>query len=88
VQAAFSPIKGSIPPRTDVPRDNFSDYQNWSMDSFAADNLVATVTFGGAAPPEFQQSLYDATTAFVTSRDVEAFQQALVTAAEAANFGA
>jgi glucose/mannose transport system substrate-binding protein len=88
VQAAFSPIKGSIPPRTDVSRDNFSDYQNWSMDSFAADDLVATVTFGGAAPPEFQQSLYDASTAFVTNRDAEAFQQALVTAASAANFGA
>jgi glucose/mannose transport system substrate-binding protein len=87
VQAAFSPIKGSIPPRTDVSRDNFGPYQNWSMDSFAADELVSTVVFGGAAPPEFQQALYDACTAFVASRDAEVFQQALVTAAASANFG-
>lgn len=80
-QEAFNPLKGSIPARTDVDRDKFGPYHNWSMDSFANDSLVPSVVHGSAAPALFQQALNDAVTVFVVDRDVDAFAAALVQAA-------
>jgi glucose/mannose transport system substrate-binding protein len=79
-QAAFNPLKGSIPARTDVPAEGFSDYHKWSMNSFANDALIPSVAHGSAATPQFQQALYDAANAFSADRDVDAFAQALVDA--------
>ncbi|MCC6790100.1 MAG: carbohydrate ABC transporter substrate-binding protein [Thermomicrobiales bacterium] len=79
-QAAFNPLKGSIPARTDVPSEGFSDYHQWSMNSFANDALLPSVAHGSAAPPQFQQALYDAANAFSADRDVDAFVQSLVDA--------
>ena len=45
-QEAFNPLKGSIPARTDVNRDIFSPYHQWSMDSFAKDALVPSCAHG------------------------------------------
>jgi glucose/mannose transport system substrate-binding protein len=72
-QEAFNPLKGSIAARTDVNRDIFSPYHQWSMDSFANDALVPTVTHGQAASPAFKQALYDASIAFVTDKDVDTY---------------
>jgi glucose/mannose transport system substrate-binding protein len=80
-QEAFNPLKGSIPARTDVDRAKFGMYHNWSMDSFANDALTPTVVHGSAAPAAFQQALFDAVTAFVVDRNVDAFASALVAAA-------
>jgi glucose/mannose transport system substrate-binding protein len=85
-QEAFNPLKGSIPARTDVDRAKFGTYHNWSMDSFAKDVLTPTVVHGSAAPAAFQQALFDAVTAFVVDRNVDAFAAALVKAAQDSGF--
>ena len=80
-QEAFNSIKGSIPARTDVDRSKFDAYQQWSMDSFATDNLVASCVHGEAAPAAFEQALNDAVTTFVVDKNVDNFANALVRAA-------
>ena len=80
-QEAFNPLKGSIPSRTDVNRDLFSKYHQWSMDSFANDALVPSCAHGQASSPAFQQAFYDATTAFVTDKDVDTYLAMLADAA-------
>jgi len=72
-QEAFNPIKGSIPARTDANRDLFSTYHQWSMDRFAKDALVPSCAHGQAASPAFKQAFYDASTAFVTDKDVDTY---------------
>ena len=72
-QEAFNPLKGSIPPRTDANRELFSPYHQWSMDSFANDALVPSCAHGQASSPAFKQAFYDASTAFVTDKDVDSY---------------
>lgn len=81
-QAAFNPLKGSIPARTDVPTEGFSDYHQWSMKSFASDTLLPSCAHGSAATPQFQQALNDAANAFAADRDVDTFASSLVSAQE------
>jgi len=80
-QEAFSPLKGSIPARTDVDRSKFDGYHQWSMDSFAKDQLVASCVHGEAAPAAFQQVLNDVVTAFMVDKNVDNFANTLVQAA-------
>ncbi len=80
-QEAFSPLKGSIPARTDVDRSKFDAYHQWSMDSFAKDKLVASCVHGEAAPAAFQQALNDAVTAFIVDKNVDNLANTLVEAA-------
>jgi glucose/mannose transport system substrate-binding protein len=80
-QEAFNPLKGSIAPRTDVNRDIFSPYHQWSMDSFAADALVPSCAHGQASSPAFKQAFYDASVAFVTDKDVDIYISLLADAA-------
>lgn len=86
-QVAFNQKKGSICARTDCPREEFSVYHNWAMDSFANDALVPTVVHGSAAAATFQQALNDAVTLFVTSRDVDAMAASLAAAAKESGIG-
>src|SRR5580692_1933440 len=79
-QEAFNSIKGSIPARTDVDRSKFNAYQQWSMDSFVSDDLVASCVHGEAAPAAFAQALNDAVATFVVDRNVDNFANALVKA--------
>jgi glucose/mannose transport system substrate-binding protein len=79
-QEAFNFIKGSIPARTDVDRSKFNAYQQWSMDSFLTDDLVASCVHGEAAPATFAQALNDAVATFVVDRNVDNFANALVKA--------
>jgi glucose/mannose transport system substrate-binding protein len=81
-QAAFNPLKGSIPARTDVPRTGFSEYHQWSMDSFAADKLVPSIAHGEAVPPAVQSAIADATLSFVSDLDSDTLLTALVSAAQ------
>jgi glucose/mannose transport system substrate-binding protein len=83
-QEAFNSIKGSIPARTDVDRSKFNAYQQWSMDSFAADDLVASCVHGEAASAVFAQALNDAVAMFVADRNVDNFANALVKATKRA----
>ena len=80
-QEAFNPLKGSIPARTDANREIFSPYHQWSMDGFASDALVPSVAHGMAASPAFQQSLLDASAAFVADKDVDTYLTMLADAA-------
>ncbi|MBA2597683.1 MAG: carbohydrate ABC transporter substrate-binding protein [Chloroflexia bacterium] len=80
-QEAFNPLKGSIPARTDVDREIFSAYHQWSLDSFANDALVPSCTHGQASSPAFKQAFYDASVAFVTDKDVDAYLSMLTDAA-------
>jgi len=50
------------------------------MDSFAADDLVASCVHGEAAPAAFAQALNDAVAMFVLDRNVDNFANALVKA--------
>jgi glucose/mannose transport system substrate-binding protein len=85
-QEAFNPLKGSICARTDCDRAKFGPYHNWSMDSFAKDDLVPTVVHGSAAPADFQQALNDAVTIFVVDKNVDAMASTLAQAAQASGF--
>ncbi len=80
-QEAFNPIKGSIPARIDIDPALFSDYHQWALASFGQDALVPSCAHGQAAPPEFEQAFYDATTAFVDDEDVDTFVGMLAEAA-------
>ncbi|HQY30158.1 MAG TPA: ABC transporter substrate-binding protein [Thermomicrobiales bacterium] len=82
-QAAFNPLKGSIPARTDVPMDGFSDYHKWSAASFAKDALVPSAAHGLATSPAFKQAFYDAAIAFVTDKDADTFTSTLQDAQDA-----
>jgi glucose/mannose transport system substrate-binding protein len=80
-QEAFNPLKGSIPPRTDVDRTKFNAYAQWSLDDFASAALVPSCAHGQASSPAFQQTFFDAGLAFVADRDVDALVLALQDAA-------
>ena len=81
-QEAFSPLKGSIPARTDVDKSKFGPYHNWSMQSFAKDALLPSCVHGEAAPAAFQQALNDAVTTFVVDKNADTFVKALAQAAK------
>ena len=81
-QEAFSPLKGSIPARTDVDKSKFGIYHNWSMESFAKDALLPSCVHGEAAPAAFQQALNDAVTTFVVDKNADTFVKALAQAAK------
>src|ERR1700724_1691893 len=80
-QEAFSPLKGSIPARTDVDKSKFDGYHQWSMAEFAKDKLVPSCAHGEAAPAAFQDALNAAVTSFMSEKNAENFADALVQAA-------
>src|SRR6202166_4644863 len=80
-QEAFSPLKGSIPARTDVDKSKFDGYHRWSMDEFAKDKLLPSCVHGEAAPAAYQEALNDAITSFMLDKNTENFASALVQAA-------
>jgi glucose/mannose transport system substrate-binding protein len=80
-QEAFNPLKGSIPPRTDVDRTKFHEYGQWALDDFASAALVPSCAHGQASSPAFKQAFYDAGLAFITDRDVDTLILALQDAA-------
>jgi glucose/mannose transport system substrate-binding protein len=81
-QDAFNPIKGSIPAHTDADRSLYDEYLQSALDDFASDAIVPSVMHGAAAAPSWQQDIIDAVGLFVGDRDVAAFQDALVAAAQ------
>jgi len=80
-QEAFSPLKGSIPARTDVDKSKFDSYHQWSMTEFAKDKLLPSCVHGEAAPAAFQEALNAAITSFMSDKNAENFAGALVQAA-------
>lgn len=86
-QTAFAPLKGAIPARTDIDSSGFNEYMQWSANAFGEAAVVASMAHGAAASPQFRQSIFDATTLFLSGRDVAAYQEELVFAAEDAALG-
>ena len=74
VQVEFSVKKGSIPLRSDIDMTPLSDYQKASANCLlrSCTNFFS-ITFGQTGSPAVNQALYDAITAWNTSRDGAAF---------------
>jgi glucose/mannose transport system substrate-binding protein len=81
-QLNFNKIKGSIPVRTDIDPKELSDYQQWSMADFKKDALVPSLFHGAAATPALQQSIADAVSAFVASKNANVFVKAVDSASK------
>ena len=86
-QTAFAPFKGAIPARTDVDTSGFNEYMQWSANDFANGDVVASMAHSQAASPQFKQSIFEATNAFLASGDATLYQEDLVFAAEDAQLG-
>jgi glucose/mannose transport system substrate-binding protein len=80
-QLAFNKLKGSTPMRTDVDTSSLGAYQQAAAASFKADDIIGTATFGITIPSSEQQALYDATTAYINSKDAAAFSSSMNAAA-------
>jgi glucose/mannose transport system substrate-binding protein len=80
-QEAFNALKGSIPARTDVPLDKFSDYQKAAADAYAKDRIVGSLQHGAAATIAQNGAVNEAVAQFTSgASDLKAFQDALVKA--------
>ncbi|MFB6113655.1 MAG: ABC transporter substrate-binding protein [Halodesulfurarchaeum sp.] len=75
-QKKFNPIKGSIPPRTDVPKDPFGPFLREQMDDFAASSAQPpTIAHGTGVVPEVKSSIEGALSSFISNWDVnQAYQ--------------
>ncbi|MDH3307900.1 MAG: ABC transporter substrate-binding protein [Acidimicrobiia bacterium] len=83
-QDAFNPVKGSIPARSDGDRSLYGVYLQSAMDDWASDDVAGSLTHGVVANDSWKSEIDSSLGAFLTNRDVAAFQAALV-ASEAAN---
>ena len=80
VQADFNLKKGSTPVRTDVPLDNFPQYQKEAANDFRSKSIVSSLAHRQVAPAEFAQTYADAVTALNGDTNVDAFLQTMVDA--------
>jgi glucose/mannose transport system substrate-binding protein len=79
-QEAFNPKKGSICARTDCDASLFDTYLKSTMDDWKKDTIVPSLAHGAAASQGWVEEINDATTAFVTDRNVSAYQGRLAQA--------
>lgn len=80
-QETFNPIKGSIPPRSDVPSDEFPPFQRKQMEQFANSQAQPpSIAHGLAVPPNVLSSITEVMASFVSGYDVDAAQQGLLDA--------
>ncbi|QCJ46652.1 MULTISPECIES: ABC transporter substrate-binding protein [Haloprofundus] len=71
-QERFNPIKGSIPPRTDVPNEPFGPFlQQQRQDFENSDAQPPTIAHGTAVSPDVKSSLEEAFAAFNENWDVD-----------------
>jgi len=56
-QAAFNPKKGSIPARTDVPKNLFDPVGQLFIEDFKSNKLVPSIAHGSATPESFASAL-------------------------------
>lgn len=69
-QSRFNPKKGSIPPRTDVSKDNFGPFLSRQMDDFANSNAQPpSITHGLAVGPDMKTKVDEAFGNFISSWD-------------------
>jgi glucose/mannose transport system substrate-binding protein len=82
-QEAFNPVKGSICARTDCDTSLFNEYLQSAMADWSTDRVVGSLTHGVVANDTWKNEINTALGLFLTDRNVEAFQAALVAAANA-----
>src|SRR5208337_1374017 len=80
-QAAFNPLKGSIPARTDVDPSLFNPYLQSAMKDWTTEPIVPSVVHGAAAKEKWATVYKDILNTFATKGDVAAAQKALDQAA-------
>ncbi|MCC6905779.1 MAG: extracellular solute-binding protein, partial [Anaerolineae bacterium] len=82
-QEAFNPVKGSICARTDCDPALFNEYLQSAIEDWKTDVVVGSLTHGVTANDTWKNEINTALGLFLTDGDLETFQGALVTAAEA-----
>ncbi|MDR5673324.1 ABC-type sugar transport system, periplasmic component [Halalkaliarchaeum sp. AArc-CO] len=71
-QERFNPIKGSIPPRTDVPTDDLGPFLTRQFEDFGESTAQPpTIAHGTAAPPAVHSELEEAFANFNENLDVD-----------------
>nr|WP_304447663.1 ABC transporter substrate-binding protein [Halomarina sp. PSRA2] len=71
-QERFNPLKGSIPPRTDVSTDGFGPFLTKQIEDFQdSSDQPPSIAHGLAVRPGIQTSLEEATKAFTTNWNVD-----------------
>jgi len=83
-QEAFNPLKGSVCARTDCDTSLFNPYLQSAIADWKSDVIVGSLAHGAAASQGWLTEIVDAATAFVTDKDVSAFQGRLADACVAA----
>jgi glucose/mannose transport system substrate-binding protein len=79
-QEAFNPLKGSVCARTDCDPSLFDPYLQSAITDWKTDTIVPSLAHGAAASQGWVTEIVDAATAFVTDKDVAAFQGRLADA--------
>jgi len=79
-QDTFNPVKGSIPARQDANPALYDTYLKWSLKQWKADKLACSITHGCAVSNAWNAAIDTAIGQFMSSKDVAAFQKALVAA--------
>ena len=81
-QKAFNLAKGSIPARTDVPKDDFPPYQQGAMDAFKSNTIVSSIAHGAAVSLAWNTDISTAISKFYAGRDDAALVTDLAAAAK------
>lgn len=84
-QEAFNTLKGSICARNDCDKTLFDPYLQSAMDDWKSDEIVPSLAHGAAASQGWVEEINDAATAFITDKDVAAFQGRLADACVSAD---
>lgn len=79
-QAAFNKVKGSIPARTDVKPDGFSEYQQDAMKDFKDKPIVASIAHGAAVSLPWSSEINTAMSKFYQDKNTDNLVTALVAA--------
>lgn len=76
-QIAFSKAKGSVPVLRNIDVSSLPAYQQASSKSLWSAPVLLSIAHGEAMSPAFQEGFYDAVSAYVRTRDPEAFADGL-----------
>ncbi|GAB3029131.1 ABC transporter substrate-binding protein [Natronobiforma cellulositropha] len=78
-QERFNPLKGSIPPRTDVPTDEFPDFSQDQMDDFeASSEQTVSIAHGSGLNPEQSSEVEETFAVFTDNWDPDETTQELI----------
>jgi glucose/mannose transport system substrate-binding protein len=79
-QDAFNPVKGSIPARSDADRSLYDEYLQSAMDDWKKDIVVGSLYHGVVANDSWKTEINTDLGIFLTDKDIDKLQAALVSA--------